>query len=512
MSAAIWCKDHMPTKTIVHQMHDIVEESGLNALQLYVRSCKEADLALTGTVRKANLITMAAKMSGTPSNPGLRRASTTTLPTNGISGHRHNETNEQSSIVQNCGEKVCITCGVDVSPKWWSIDNAQERELTNGHYGTLGAEAQKFVEQRKFQCHKCKKAKRMPVAHPPKEPTPVPEPIQAAPPAAPPPPSQAQVQAPATATATAPAPPAPPPPPPQTQPQPQPSVLPPQAPPPPLQAQSQPPVLLPQAPPPQPPPPAQHPVMVPSLRSPPPHMPDQHVRPANIAPYAAWSPPMQHPLSSPQVTVPPVLAPTGPPHPPPIPPHSYPPPNAAYGDWHSQPPTQPGTSPHHINGGPPHASATLSNLSALRPPPLAAVPPPPPMPPSLQNGHMVQPILNGMPPSPRRLSGPPPLSTPPTYLHSYHHPPPPSHHPPPPHGVMNGGPPPRGLDPFSQGLLPQRTPFSAPHGSPPVSRDGIRSREQPNPPPGQNPSLPRPNESRPASGASASPSLRNLLS
>ncbi|GKT42202.1 E3 ubiquitin-protein ligase SNT2 [Colletotrichum spaethianum] len=167
MSATVWCKEHVPTKSVIHRMHDIVNEDGLNALQLYVQSYKQADLTLTGTVRKANLMTNAAKVGGVPVTPSTRRASTTTLPTNGVS---HNGSNSETASDHQAGEKICITCGIDVSLKWWPIENSDERELTNGHYGSLGSEAQKFVEQRKFQCHKCRKLKRKPNPHPPKDP------------------------------------------------------------------------------------------------------------------------------------------------------------------------------------------------------------------------------------------------------------------------------------------------------------------------------------------------------
>ncbi len=113
MSAAIWCKDHIPTKTIVHRMHDIVNESGLNAVQLYVQNFKQADLTLTGTVRKANLITTAARMSGTPTNPGLRRSSTTmSVPVNGAS-YRHFELRDTSASPEGI-IKICATCGLDI--------------------------------------------------------------------------------------------------------------------------------------------------------------------------------------------------------------------------------------------------------------------------------------------------------------------------------------------------------------------------------------------------------------
>ncbi|GJC92270.1 BAH domain-containing protein [Colletotrichum higginsianum] len=191
MAATVWCKDHVPTKSVIHRIHDIVNDDGLNALQLYVQSYKQADLTLTGTVRKANLMAnAAAKLGGVPVTSGPRRASTTTLPTNGVahSGNNNNNNNnntttnnssssntnnDETSSDHQAGEKICITCGIDVSLKWWPIENSDERELTNGHYGSLGSEAQKFVEQRKFQCHKCRKLKRKPNPHPPKDPSPV---------------------------------------------------------------------------------------------------------------------------------------------------------------------------------------------------------------------------------------------------------------------------------------------------------------------------------------------------
>ncbi|KAM0332358.1 hypothetical protein ACHAQA_002635 [Verticillium albo-atrum] len=171
MSATVWCPEHVPTKTIVHRMHDIVNDNGQNALQLYVQSCKQADLTLTGTVRKANLIAGAAK-AGITLPVVQRRGSTTASALNGV------HPLEDSPPAQKSGEKVCITCGVDVSPKWWPIESSDEKELANGHFGTLGAEAQKFIEQRKFQCHKCRKARRRPNSHPAKEHSPAAEPAR----------------------------------------------------------------------------------------------------------------------------------------------------------------------------------------------------------------------------------------------------------------------------------------------------------------------------------------------
>ncbi|KKY36623.1 putative bah domain-containing protein [Diaporthe ampelina] len=160
MTAAIWCKDHVP-KNVIHHIEDVVDESGLNALQLYVRNFKQADLALTGCARKANLIPAAARpVTASTTTPINRRASTTTLvPVTSpvqVSGAIKEEV---PYIMQPVG-KVCITCGTDVSPKWHSIDESQGLLLVNGHGGSLGEEAQKFVAQRNYQCHKCKKANR----------------------------------------------------------------------------------------------------------------------------------------------------------------------------------------------------------------------------------------------------------------------------------------------------------------------------------------------------------------
>ncbi|KAF6796320.1 phd finger and bah domain protein [Colletotrichum sojae] len=412
MSATVWCKEHVPTKSIVHRMHDIVNEEGLNALQLYVQGYKQADLMLTGTVRKANLMTNAAKLCGIPATPGARRASTTTLPVNGAS---HSTSNESNNHHQH-GERICITCGIDVSLKWWPIENSDERELTNGHYGSLGSEAQKFVEQRKFQCHKCRKAKRKPNPHPPKDASPVietarlvPPPLPVVPPhhalAAPPPPMrsppttgpEARARSLSSYAWVAPAPPQPPP----------------------STAASLPSAPLPAAP----------------------------AAAAAAVAVAAPQPPPSQPVQA---------APAPPPIPQPAP-HQGPVPYGAapaqrYGDWHARAPPQ--------HNSPPPRPSPYQPLSTLRPPPMT-VPQHPSMPPGLPNGHMTQPPHGGVQPSP--LMAGPPMSHGAPYMHSYRQGP---HAPP--HGLSNGGPPQRGPDAFSQGLHPQRAPF----GSPPAHETG----------------------------------------
>lgn len=142
MAAAIWCKEHAPTKTIVHRMHDIVDETGLNALQLYVQNFKQADLTLTGTVRKATLVNQSTKIA----NPAAlvaapnRRTSTTTI-SNGARGSVSNIKVEEitgaggldllaspTTVSENL--RLCITCGVDISPRWWPYPAVPQRPST----------------------------------------------------------------------------------------------------------------------------------------------------------------------------------------------------------------------------------------------------------------------------------------------------------------------------------------------------------------------------------------------
>lgn len=463
MSAAIWCKEHIPTKTMVHRMHDVVDQTDVetkdasapNTLQFYVQNFKQADLTLTGTVRKANLIAMATKTPTAAVPSGAhRRASTTTISANGSSTQRASSidrSNDASTANGRSGDKVCITCGIDVSPKWWPIEKDHEKALVNGHYGTLGSEAQRFVEQRNFQCHKCKKAGRKPVPHV------VPHPTEEVP-------EVDSAQAPSALAALRSPPAAPP------------ALSEPR--------QSRAPYVWPPTP--TAPPTGPLSVAAPSLQAP---MP---------------GPPPTLPLSA-TLAAP---SPIAPPAPQPAPIQSYSPVTASsiYSDWHRGA-SQRSPPLHQLNGGPtvpnpPH----LNHLRDLRPPPIAPMshhPVPP-----LRHSSMGHPLVNGMPPSPRR--DPPVQNGAGPYHPAYHHQTQHSLH-----NLTNGGPPPRAAEhTYPQGILAQRTPYQNPHGSPPIARDGLPMNRETNlsnnpPPP---PPPPRTSDGRPASGASASPSLRNLLS
>ncbi|KAH7035037.1 uncharacterized protein B0I36DRAFT_87152 [Microdochium trichocladiopsis] len=458
MSAAIWCKEHFPVKTVVHSMHEIVaqpESEGpepalpLNALQLYVHNYKQADLTLTGTVRKANLITQALKNPATAPVANTSRRQSTTVASSQRASSTDHQVDSATSVSQE-GEKVCITCGIDVSLKWWPIGKDQEKALVNGHMDTLGSEAQKFVAQRGYRCHKCKKTNRQPAPHvPPSQPAALPAPMDVEP-----------LIEPTRATSA----------------------------------------------------------LHTALASPPAHVTHAVNRMSDLgSPWANRPPAVQAPAAHvplPPVAAPPIHMPTGGPpstmplampHPGPspmIPPampsaphHQYGPPSTAYGDWHRSPPAP------QMNGPPLSGSMQHNHLRDLRPPPIAPM--------SHHPGSSLhgQPLLNGIPHSPPRRAPQPPLPGGPSYMSPYHH-----HTPSSMHSLTSGGPPPP-LRPsdhsFSQGLLPQRASFTTPHASPPLSRDPRPLSRDPN---HSNSSVPRPNDGRPASGASASPSLRNLLS
>ncbi|KAI3329185.1 hypothetical protein HD806DRAFT_519442 [Xylariaceae sp. AK1471] len=462
MSALIWCKEHIPQKTVVHRMHDVVnaqddQSSGTNALQLYVRNFKQADLALTGTVRKANLATVATKTTVATLSPNQNRRYSSTAAPNSASGAPKAAWSESyfdpPPTLPQTGEKVCITCGVDVSPRWHGIDENQEKILTNGYVGTVGDQAKKFLAQRHFQCHKCKRDGRQPVPHvsPPVGAPAATEPLR------PPPaintnvvPNSPHHASHAVTRMT--------------------GLVEPWAP---RAASTQPAVPLGQPPP--------------------------------QGALVGAPPPL--PLTVPRAGPSPIAAPG----PPPAPAHNYPPPSSSYNEWQRSS-TQPPVTGHPMNSNSSGPSSIHPNhLRDLRPPPITSMP-----------HHQVgtishglgQPMVNGVPPSsPRR--GPPTIHTGgSSFVTPYH----PSTHPPTLHHLTNGGPPPRTSEhSFSQGLLSQRSPFPAtPHRSPPVSREGIPMNHEPNVNSNNAHSRPsdghsRPNDGRPANGASASPSLRNLL-
>ena len=149
MTAAVWCKEHQ-VKTIVHTLTEMAELNGdrVNTLQLFVRTYKQADLTFAGTVRKANLVSQltkgAATATATSNSPTTsthpaslnstsinNRRTSAALPTSsGTKAQRASLTGEDSGYIRNrtCSpssllERRCYRCMIDVSPKWWKVDD-----------------------------------------------------------------------------------------------------------------------------------------------------------------------------------------------------------------------------------------------------------------------------------------------------------------------------------------------------------------------------------------------------
>ena len=137
VTAAIWCKDHI-IKSVVHPIHEVVPETGKLALQTFVETFKQADLTLTGTVRKANIAQLAKD-----------KGQQILQPTSGLNGRRESTSNnsiaaavrrgartslaaevkrdlEDSEAMANNAQTYqndsrCAKCNIDVTPRWHAI-------------------------------------------------------------------------------------------------------------------------------------------------------------------------------------------------------------------------------------------------------------------------------------------------------------------------------------------------------------------------------------------------------
>lgn len=135
LAAAIWCKDHT-LKTIIHPLNEVVNETGTTALQLYVQNYKQADQTLTGTARKANLLDQFTKNIPPPAaaTPINRRTSTvqggTRSARNSSAGlpPKTDEPDEiqNGSLSEPRDDRKCEICDLEVSPKWWKVEDSQD--------------------------------------------------------------------------------------------------------------------------------------------------------------------------------------------------------------------------------------------------------------------------------------------------------------------------------------------------------------------------------------------------
>ncbi len=523
VTAAIWCPSH-PSLNRVHNMLEITD-TGSTALQLFAQTYKQVDNLVTGTVRRAAQFTTNLAITAPAVQPPQRRGSTVNGRPNGVitnheragsaslrdspaaqsptdldEGPSDSRTIEHSSS-KNSSQRKCCTCLVEVSPKWWPLPQDSpilngvqmdvqapgrvETVMSNGFVKVEPADGAALAtindgrDRTMYQCHKCHVQKRTPPSSPsqakPREKPPpteqAPEPVPSQPSFAPPPPNVYALGRPPL----------------EGPPHPHPHLA---GPPPPHYA------LWSNGP-----PQWQSPGVRAAGRSSPPPGP-QHYGPPMYRP----PPPPEYGSSygrpghpSPYATVPP---PPGPSHMP----HHSPPPPGAYG--HQPPPH------HHVL--PPNTSSPQVG----RPPsPPRYGPDRPPMP-SPHLGLSSSSLLSRGYPEPQRQSS---LGSP---VNGYAGPrgygPP---QPPPPHPPMRQSPSAQSLAQIAQAATDQTGPAARPHsrqassemiatGTPRFGTRPVPESPQVRPltPSGSAANVDRRDERRDGLGASASPSVKNLLS
>ena len=125
-SPVIWCPHHTVTST-VHEIGEPVggkNNGGRTALQVYAQAYKQADLSLTG---------------------GLRKAAYVEVKVERLSGEPMEVDGEQQPAI---GRKCC-RCQTEFSPRWWPVKRSP------GHVYGSGAYPHLLRNEEFYECHKC---------------------------------------------------------------------------------------------------------------------------------------------------------------------------------------------------------------------------------------------------------------------------------------------------------------------------------------------------------------------
>lgn len=164
-SAGIWCPHHQATGAF-HDIGEATEKEDLNALQRFVQTYKQADLSLTGAVRKAAHVQQQQQQQPQPPPAQVqvhhhRRSS-------GANGVDHQNTSEPDEMEIDSEppprpsmtpdvDRLCTRCSTGYSPRWWPIESRRmgQRPLLNGmgyppHPPPFGV-----PEGPLYECHKC---------------------------------------------------------------------------------------------------------------------------------------------------------------------------------------------------------------------------------------------------------------------------------------------------------------------------------------------------------------------
>ena len=141
--AIIYCREHT-VNGILHTMNELIPDTNLNAIQHYVRHFKQADLSLTGTSRKAAIISTSTKVAPPAVSSKDRRVSLSNGPSAGANNMAAAPVTRsmglspvtvlvESEEVDGEGDRIvhlsdyfepepeskkCSSCAVEASPKW----------------------------------------------------------------------------------------------------------------------------------------------------------------------------------------------------------------------------------------------------------------------------------------------------------------------------------------------------------------------------------------------------------
>jgi hypothetical protein len=155
LTAAIWCKEHT-IKTPVHAISEAADDKSQNALQVFVQNYKQADPTLTGTARKANLLSQSTKLAQaiTANAAANRRISTASNMARSARdspavASRADDTDGASSV-EDEPTKTCLKCQTDASPRWWSAEETLKRVQAQMPVTTRSEDNLKG-----YRCNKC---------------------------------------------------------------------------------------------------------------------------------------------------------------------------------------------------------------------------------------------------------------------------------------------------------------------------------------------------------------------
>ncbi|KAI5205647.1 hypothetical protein E4T38_04235 [Aureobasidium subglaciale] len=156
LTAAIWCKEHA-IKTAVHPISEAIDDKTQNALQVFVENYKQADPTLTGTARKANLLSQSTKLASQAtlaSATANRRISTASglarSARNSPAGFPRNDEADGTSSTEEELAKTCLKCHTDTSPRWWTAEETLKKLQAQTPVTTRNEDSLKG-----YRCNKC---------------------------------------------------------------------------------------------------------------------------------------------------------------------------------------------------------------------------------------------------------------------------------------------------------------------------------------------------------------------